>query len=107
MLSRHCDRHDIPPARAVIVPLATARDTTAGGSVNVTLPGPGRSGPRRRIRNAVVAVCSCAAGGSAGYALGGPVLATAGFIAVVLVGAAVTVALSAMLGRRDLRSPFE
>jgi hypothetical protein len=104
MLSRHCDKHDIPPARAVIVPSATTWDATASGNVDVISRGPGR---RLRIRNAVVAACSCAAGGSAGYALGGPVLAAAGFMAVVLLCAAIAIVLSAMLGRSDLRSPFE
>jgi len=35
------------------------------------------------------------------------VLAAAGFMAVVLLGAAIAIVLSAMLGRSDLRSPFE
>jgi hypothetical protein len=62
----------------------------------------------RRTRNTLAAACSCAAGGSAGYALSGPAFAAAGCVAVVLVAAAVAIILSAMLGHRDLRqSPFE
>jgi hypothetical protein len=86
---------------------STTRDTAASGATDAIARGHSGSGPRHGIRNAVVAACSCAAGGSAGHALGGPVLATAGLIAVILLGAAVAVVLSAMLGRRDLRSPFE
>lgn len=62
---------------------------------------------RRRIREVLTAVGGCAAAGSAGYALGGPVVAVAGLMAAVVVAAAVVVMLSAMIGGRDLRSPFE
>ena len=48
-----------------------------------------------------------AAGGSAGYVLGGPVVAAAGLIAAPVVGAAVVVMLPAMLGGHDSRSPFD
>lgn len=61
----------------------------------------------RKVRNAVIAAVPCAAGGSAGYALGGPVLALTGLAAVALAAVVVTVVISAMLGRRDPRSPFE
>lgn len=104
MLSRHCHRHDILPARIVIVPAANTRDIPVG---DVISHGPRRAGTKRRLRNAVAAVSSCAAGSSAGYALGGPVLAAVGFIAVTLLGAILAIALSAMLGSRDRRSPFE
>jgi hypothetical protein len=60
-----------------------------------------------KARNAAVTAVSCAAGGSAGYALGGPVLAVAGAAAVILAGVVVAILISAMLGRRDSRSPFE
>jgi hypothetical protein len=63
--------------------------------------------PWRKARNAVITVVSWVAGGSAGCLLGGPVLAAAGVAAVILAGIAVTILVSAMLGRRDPRSPFE
>ena len=50
------------------------------------------------------------AGGSAGCAIGGPVLIIVGvlaFIAAGVMGTAAVIALSALLGRRDPRSPFD
>ena len=55
----------------------------------------------------MAAICSCAGAGSVGYALGGPALAVVGFTTVVLLGAIIAIILSAMLGGRDLQSPFE
>jgi hypothetical protein len=68
---------------------------------------PAAAGRWRKVRNTVIAAVPCAAGGTAGYALGGPVIALIGLAAVVLAGAVVTVVISAMLGLRDPRSPFE
>src|ERR1700689_1819697 len=61
----------------------------------------------RRAWNMVATACCCAAGGSAGYAVGGPVLAVGVFAVIVVSGIIFTVIFSAMLGRRDQRSPFE
>jgi hypothetical protein len=104
---------DIPPSpAAVALPANAAHDAPApSGSAPVTAVQPRARGPRRTIRNAVVACCVSLAGGSAGCAaFGGPVLIIFGFLAVIVVGvmgAAAAVALSAMLGRRDPRSPFD
>jgi hypothetical protein len=53
-----------------------------------------------------LAAAGCATGGSIGYVVGGPVVAAAGLIVAVGLGAAVTVTLWAMFGGHDPRSPF-
>jgi hypothetical protein len=81
--------------------------TTLDTSVAPREPGgrPPRAVWRRRMRSALAAA-GCATGGSIGYVVGGPVVAAAGLIAAVGLGAAITVTLWAMFGGHDPRSPF-
>ena len=112
MSTHRCAADDIPPA-----PVAGARLVNAAelASAPVNAPPAPSVQPRicharRAVRNAVVVGCVSIAGGSAGCALGGPVLTIVGilaFIAVGVMGIAAAVALSALLGRRDPRSPFD
>jgi hypothetical protein len=104
MLSRRHDERDLPPAAVVTPPAANIRETMAGDVISRE-----SSWLRywRRARKAVAAFCSCAGAGSIGYALGGPALAVTAFIAIVVLGAVIAIVLSAMLGSRDPRSPFE
>jgi hypothetical protein len=102
---------EIPPARVVAALRADAADDTRtpAGSTPATGVQPRTRGARRAIRNAVVVGCSMA-GGSAGCVIGGPVLTIVGiltFIAAGIMGVAAAVALSALLGHRDPRSPFD
>jgi hypothetical protein len=46
------------------------------------------------------------AAGTAGYILGGPALALVAVLAVAVVATVIAIALAAMLGRSDPRSPF-
>ncbi len=102
---------DIFPAPvAADLPVNAADDAPAlCDGAPATAVQPRARGPRRAIRNAVVLGCASTAGGSAGYAFG-PLLTIFGFLAIIvagIMGAAVAVALQAMLGRRDPRSPFD
>jgi hypothetical protein len=60
-----------------------------------------------RMLRTVLIGFSCAAGGSVGYARGGPALALTGLMAVTIVVVIFAVISSAMLGRGEARSPFE
>jgi hypothetical protein len=103
---------DVPPA-----PVAGARPAyaaelapVAAGAALAQPVQPRIRGARRAIRSAVVVGCVSTAGGSAGCALGGAALTIVGilaFIAVGVMGTAAAVALSALLGHRDPRSPFD
>jgi hypothetical protein len=107
MPRRRCECHNMPSASAAKGHPATAQDTEDGGHTvaDVTdLSGPGR---RHSTRSVALTASSCAIGGSAGHMLGAPALAVAGFVAVVMTGGLLAITLFAMLGRRDLRSPFE
>jgi hypothetical protein len=102
---------DIPPAPAAVALPANAADN-APASVGATTAAvrPRTRGSRLTVRNGVVASCVSIAGGSAGWAFGGPVLAIVSVLAVIMVGVmgiAAAVALSALLGRQDPRSPFD
>jgi hypothetical protein len=103
---------EIPPARVVAALRADAGDDARApvGSAPATAVQPGTRGARRAIRNAVVVGCVSMAGGTAGCTIGGPVLTIVGvltFIAAGVMGIAAAVALSALLGHRDPRSPFD
>jgi len=86
---------------------AALHQHTAGEQVSVGVASLGEGRRWRKARSVVITAASCAVSGSAGYAAGGPALAIAGLLAVAVVGIVVAVILSAMLGRRDARSPFE
>ena len=103
---------DIPLApAAVALPANAAADAPAPvAGVPAVVGQPRTRGSRQTIRNALVVGCVSMAGGSAGCAFGGPVLPIAGvlaFVVVGVIGATAAVALSALLGRRDPRSPFD
>ena len=103
---------DISPMPAAVVLPENAPDNASGPGVDVSASAvqPRARGPRRAIRNAVVVGCAGVASGSAGWVFGGPVLAACGILAVIgagMLGVVAVVVLSAMLGSRDPRSPFE
>ena len=103
---------EIPAARVVAALRADAADDARvpAGGTPATAVQPRTRDARQAIRNAVVVGCMSVAGGSAGCAIGGPVLAIVGivtFIAAGIMGIAAAVALSALLGHRDPRSPFD
>jgi hypothetical protein len=95
--------HAIPPVLVTVVPLGEAADNAPkpAGDVAVT------AGRRRIMRNAAAAASASLAGGSAGYAFGGPVVAIFAIVAAGVLGIAAAVVLSAVLSNRDPRSPFE
>jgi len=112
MFTHRCWADDVSPAPAALAcPANTADDgTTPAGRGLETAVQPKTRGARRAIRSAFVAGCASIAGSAAGWALGGPALAIAGVLALIaasLIGAAVAAALSALLDRRDPRSPFD
>jgi hypothetical protein len=112
MSSRRRAASDISPAPAAVARLANAADNAPApvGARPAAAVQPRTRAARRAIRSAVVAGCVSIAGGSAGWMFGGPVLAIVGVLALIaagVMGTAAAVALSALLGRRDPRSPFD
>jgi hypothetical protein len=102
---------DTAPAPAAVAVLANAADDAPPpGGASAAAAQSEERGRRRTIRNAVVVGCLSMAGGSAGCAFSGPVFTIFGIIAVIaasVTGVAAAVALSAILGSRDHRSPFD
>jgi hypothetical protein len=95
--------HAIPPVPVAVVPSGEAADNAPEPAGDVAVAG----GRRRTMRNAAAAASASLAGGSAGYAFGGPVLAIFVIVAAGVLGIAAAVVLSAVLSNRDPRSPFE
>jgi hypothetical protein len=112
MSTHRCSADDVSPAPAALAcPANTADDATApAGCGPEAAVEPKTCGARRAIQRAFVAGCASIAGSAAGWVLGGPALAIAGVLALIaasLIGAVVAAALSALLDRRDSRSPFD
>ena len=98
--------HAIPPGPVAVVPSGEASDNAPEPAGDVAVA----AGRRRTTRNAAAAASASLAGGSAGYAFGGPVLAIFVIVTIVaagVLGIAAAVVLSAVLSNRDPRSPFE